>query len=101
MTSADGSEVGEASSGWTSEANASEFNALTVNRDLLRRIARETGGEVVNANSLAAFVAEMPNRKVPVTETWVYPIWHRPWLMILAMVLLCAEWGLRRMRGLA
>ena len=101
MTSADGSDVGEASSGWTAQSNAAEFNDLNLNRDLLTRIAKETGGEVIHDDQLGAFVTDLPNRKVPVTETWVYPVWHRTWVMLLAIACLCAEWGLRRMRGLA
>ena len=101
IKSADGSEVGQSTSGWTAQSNAAEFNQLQLNRKLLQRIAEETGGEVISDDDLDAFVADLPNRKVPVTETWVYPIWHRPWIMMLAMLCLCMEWGVRRMKGLA
>ena len=101
MNAADGSEIGEAVSGWTVQAGAAEFNDLRLNRSLLERIAKETGGEVIRDDRLEQFAAELPNRKVPVTETWVYPIWHRPWVMGLAMLCLCLEWGLRRWKGLA
>ena len=101
ITAADGSEVGEAASGWTAHTNAAEFDQLKLNRDLLTRIAEETGGEVVSQDRLNEFVADLPNRKVPVSETWVYPIWHRPWVMLLAILCLCGEWGIRRLRGLA
>ena len=74
---------------------------LTTNRTLLERIARETGGELVVDSDLDRFAADMPTRKVPVSESWVYPIWHRPWVMITAMLCLCGEWGLRRWKGLA
>ena len=101
VTAADGTDVGEASSGWTSQSNAAEFRHLQINRELLQRIADQTGGEIVDEDRLDAFAEELPNRKVPVTETWVYPIWQRPWVMFMAMLCLCAEWGIRRLRGLA
>lgn len=101
MTAADGSLIGEADSGWAVQAGAAEFNRLKLNRSLLVRIANETGGEVISDDQLARFASELPSRKVPVTETWVYPIWHRPWVMGLAMLCLCLEWGLRRWKGLA
>ncbi len=101
ITSADGSDVGTANAGWTAQSNAAEFSDLQLNRKLLERIAQQTGGEVIDDNALGAFVADLPNRKVPVTETWVYPVWHRPWIMFLAMLCLCGEWGLRRYKGLA
>ncbi|MGB7347566.1 MAG: hypothetical protein WBD20_25310 [Pirellulaceae bacterium] len=101
IKSADGSIVGETSSGWTAQSNAAEFRRLQLNRTLLQNIADQTGGEIIDESQLGAFVTDLPNRKVPVTETWVYPIWHRPWIMLLAILCLCGEWGLRRFRGLA
>ncbi len=101
MTAADGSHIGEATSGWTVQTGAAEFSDLRLNRSLLERIAKETGGELIRDDQLDQFAGELPNRKVPVTETWVYPIWHRPWVMGLAMLCLCLEWGIRRWKGLA
>jgi hypothetical protein len=101
VTAADGSFVGKAQSGWTAQSAAAEFQDLRLNRNLLQTIADQTGGEIIRNDRLDAFVADLPNRKVPVTETWVYPLWHRPWVMFAAMLCLCCEWGLRRWRGLA
>jgi hypothetical protein len=44
---ADGSEVGRAPVGWTSDPAADEFRDLKPNRDLLARLAAATGGQVV------------------------------------------------------
>lgn len=101
VTAADGTEVGEATAGWTVQTGAAEFADLRLNRALLEKIAEQTGGELVRDDSLEAFAKDLPNRKIPVTETWVYPIWHQPWVMLVAMVCLCCEWGLRRWKGLA
>ena len=101
VTAADGSQVGQARAGWAVQTDAAEFADLRLNRTLLETIARETGGEVIVEDALDEFAAELPNLKVPVTERWVYPIWHRPWVMFAAMLCLCMEWGLRRWKGLA
>jgi uncharacterized membrane protein len=98
---ADGSNIGTAKAGWTSDAGAVEFRELKLNQKLLQQIADQSGGEVISEKDLDRFAADLPNRDVPVTETWIYPIWHRPWVMFLAMLCLCCEWGLRRWKGLA
>ena len=101
VKAADGSEIGRAQAGWTSDAGATEFRELQINRKLLQEIAEQTGGELISETMLERFAADLPDRDVPVTETWIYPIWHRPWVMFLAMLCLCCEWGLRRWKGLA
>jgi len=101
ISAPDGSRVGRAEAGWTAESGTVEFNQLEIDRELLNRIASQTGGEVIDADSLHQFVTELSTRDVPVTETWVYPIWHRPWVLFAAIVCLCGEWGLRRWKGLA
>ncbi len=101
VASADGIDVGEARTGWTSQADASEMANLQINRAFLEAVATQTGGEVVALRDLAAFIDELPNRDVPVVETWVYPLWHRGWVMMIALGCLCGEWGLRRWKGLA
>ncbi|MCH2131897.1 MAG: hypothetical protein MK179_22380, partial [Pirellulaceae bacterium] len=101
VTAADGTDVGVATAGWTSDSGAAEFSQLRLNRKLLQQIAEQTGGELISESDLQQFADDLPNREVPVTETWIYPIWHRPWVMFLAMLCLCFEWGLRRWKGLA
>ena len=100
VTAADGSHVGEEEAGWTAEPAANEFRRLTPDVAPLKRIANETGGEVIPANRLHRFVSDLPNRKIPITEPWVYPLWHQPLVFLLAVACLTAEWGLRRWKGL-
>ncbi len=101
VSAADGSHVGTADAGWTARAGAAEFGDLRLNRCWLKEIARKTGGEVIRDDALDAFAADLPNRKIPLTEPWTYPLWHHPWVMLMAMLCLCCEWGLRRWKGLA
>lgn len=100
VTSEDGTEIGTAQAGWTADPAAAEFRNLGIHRELLQRIADATGGELIEADALDEFVSGLPSRKVPVTQTWVYPIWHRPWVMFVAILCLCGEWGLRRWKGM-
>jgi uncharacterized membrane protein len=99
-TAADGSEVGRRETGWSVEPQTEEFRTLTVNRPLLEEIATATGGEVLSADRLESFVADLPNRRIPVVESWTYPLWHRWSVFLFALSCLVGEWGLRRWKGL-
>jgi len=96
-----GAIVGSAAAGWTSDLAAAEFRDLKPNRALMEQLARQTGGEVLAPEDLAAFARRLPTERVPVTETWTRPLWHTPWMMLFALACLVGEWGLRRWKGLA
>ena len=96
----DGSEVGKAVTGWTSEPAAEEFRDLKPNRALLEQLARATGGQTVEADKIEPFVATLPTRHAEITEPHIRPAWHQPWVFALAICCLCAEWGLRRWKGM-
>ncbi|MEX2177046.1 MAG: hypothetical protein WD872_21970 [Pirellulaceae bacterium] len=100
VTAADGSEAGRRDAGWAVEPQTEEFRTLTANRPLLDRIAQETGGEVLSLDGLDRFVAGLPNRKIPITESWTYPLWHQWSVLALVIACLVGEWGLRRWKGL-
>ncbi|HVT83543.1 MAG TPA: glutamine amidotransferase, partial [Phycisphaerae bacterium] len=101
VTGADGAEIGQTAAGWTSDPAAEEFRVLAPDRALLERIASATGGQVIAANALGSFAASLPTRHAQITEPYVEPLWHQPWVFLGAIVLLGAEWALRRWRGLA
>ncbi|MGC3960075.1 MAG: glutamine amidotransferase [Verrucomicrobiota bacterium] len=94
-----GVEMGQAEAGWSSDLLAQEFKSLQPNPELLAAIARRTGGEVIAAGKLDAFVKELPNRRAPVMETWTMPAWHTPGWFGFALACLAGEWGLRRWKG--
>jgi len=100
VNAADGSEVGRRETGWSVEPQTEEFHRLAVNKELLGRIASESGGEVIEAGGLDEFVAGLPNRKIPIVETWTYPLWHRWTVFLVAMSCFVVEWGLRRWKGM-
>ncbi|QDU89291.1 hypothetical protein Pla175_26800 [Pirellulimonas nuda] len=97
----DGSPLGGCEGGWVAEPLADEFRRLRVNRPLLEDIAARTGGQVVELDELDGFVAGLEQRKMPVTETWINPLWHHPAFFTFAIACLIGEWGLRRWKGLA
>lgn len=96
----DGSDVGHADTGWTSDPAAEEFRTLQPDAKLLDRIARVTGGQVVAASDLDDFAATLPTRHAEITEPYTNPLWHNSWVFLVAMLCLTAEWGLRRWKGL-
>jgi hypothetical protein len=98
--SADGSEVGTCATGFTHEPATEEYQVLRPNRELLQRLAQRTAGELLEPGRLDSFVASLPNRKMPVTEPWVYPLWHQWPMLCLAIFCLVGEWGIRRWKGL-
>jgi hypothetical protein len=100
VAAADGSEVGRRETGWSVEPQTEELHALTVNRTLLGEIAGATGGEMISADDLDDFVSSLPNRKIPIVETWTYPLWHQWPVFFVAIGCLVGEWALRRWKGL-
>jgi uncharacterized membrane protein len=100
-TAPDGAAVGEREAGWAAQPAADEFAHLQPDRDFLQTIAAKTHGEVVDGDRLARFVASLSSRDAPITEPWISPLWHQPWFFLLAIACLTAEWGLRRVNGLA
>jgi uncharacterized membrane protein len=101
VNAADGSEIETRESGWISEPDSEEFQSLEPNLKLMKEIAEQTGGQVIDIESLEQFVAGLDYREVPVMETVSTPWWHRWTVFSLAIGLLIGEWGLRRWRGLA
>ena len=101
VVDADGVEVGRAQTGWVADPAAEEFRSLKPNVALLENLARQTGGEIVAANSLESFAEKLPNRTAPITESVTTPLWHQPLVFLVALICFAAEWGLRRWKGMA
>uniref|UniRef100_A0A7C4QVJ6 Putative glutamine amidotransferase domain-containing protein n=1 Tax=Schlesneria paludicola TaxID=360056 RepID=A0A7C4QVJ6_9PLAN len=100
VTDAEGNPLGQAATGWSADPAAHEFRRVAPDRELLARLAKDTGGKMVELADLEAFTATLSSRSAPIEETATTPLWHHPliWLAILAG--LCSEWAYRRSRGL-
>ncbi len=97
----DGSAVGTREAGYAAQPAADEFARLEPDREFLQTLAARTGGEVIDGDQLEAFVAGLAARGAPITEPWTSPLWHNPLYFLAAIACLAAEWGLRRVNGLA
>jgi hypothetical protein len=100
VTQADGKMAGQAAAGWTSDPAAEEFRSLKPNRALMQNLAQRTGGEMVALSDLEKFARQLPARRSPVMETWSYPLWHKPVVLLFALGCFVAEWGIRRWKGM-
>jgi uncharacterized membrane protein len=97
----DGSALDERETGWAAQPAVDEFSRLEPDSEFLKTIAARTHGELVDAGRLGSFVSSLSARSAPITEPWTYPLWHHPLYFLIALACLTAEWGLRRINGLA
>lgn len=93
--------VGSIETGWTSNPLLEEFRALNPNTAWMESITRESGGAIVPLDDIDSIETRLKQLDLPETVTRTVPLWHEPWLMGLAILLLLLEWGTRRYRGLA
>lgn len=93
--------LGTKAVGWTHDPLAAEFDRLEPNRELMQRIATETGGKMIALNEIAKLPEMLRRIRVPVEITLATPLWHTPWIFLAIVVLLIAEWLLRRKGGMA
>lgn len=87
--------------GWTYDPLAEEFAKLEPNRDLMKRLADETGGKMIALQDITKLPEMLKNIRVPVEVTLATPLWHTPWVFTAILLLMLAEWALRRKGGMA
>ncbi len=77
-----------------------EFADPRLNEGFLRRVARNSGGRYVRASDASRIVSwlqtTVPQNAAPERRD----LWHEPWAFALVILLLSAEWILRRRWGL-
>lgn len=77
-----------------------EMTDLTVDRTRLAEIARLSGGQVVESGKLNDILAALTREDPRTQEIRSRPIWNHPAVFALLMLLLTAEWYLRRRHSL-
>ena len=92
--------IGSTEAGWVVNPGLEEFQRLTGNAELLRELSARTGGEVIKLDQIDELVRKLEKKSVPIMEKKRTPLWHSPWVLILALVCFMAEWGIKRWRGL-
>jgi uncharacterized membrane protein len=93
--------LGTKAVGWTHDPLAMEFARLEPNRDLMKRLADETGGKMIALDEIEKLPEMLKNIRVPVEVTLSTPLWHTPWIFAAILLLLLGEWMLRRKGGMA
>jgi hypothetical protein len=104
VTDAEGLQIGDAEAGWAVDLEAREFRSIGTNRPLLERIARQTGGRMIELDALDSFARSLPHREAPIMETWVTPLWDLkgvlPAVFLFVLMGFVGEWALRRWKGM-
>lgn len=77
-----------------------EYFGAARNTQLLRRIADETGGRFYTPESVATLPEDITVTGAGVTLVEEHDLWDVPALFLLMLLLMGAEWGYRRLRGL-
>ena len=81
------------------ETSIGEFANPRLNEPFLRRLARESGGRYVRAADAKRVLAWLDESAKQRSEPARREMWNQPWIFALVIVLLCAEWTLRRRWG--
>lgn len=94
-----GQEIGTGEVARSLNPEAAEFNRLGPEKDLLERLAKATGGKLLTIADLSRLPGLLDELDLPVVEVKQRPLWHTPWLFLLALACFLGEWGLRRRKG--
>jgi len=77
-----------------------EFADPRLNEGILRRLAADSGGQYVRSTDASRVLSWLDDSARHTTSHERRDVWDRVWLFILIVLLLSAEWTLRRRRGL-
>jgi uncharacterized membrane protein len=78
-----------------------EYFDPTMHAQPLRRIAEETGGRFYTATAAQSLAEDVRVAGRGVTAVEERELWNMPIVLIILLGLICAEWGYRRVVGLA
>lgn len=78
-----------------------EYVDAEMRASLLQRLARETGGRFYTPATVSTLAEDVAMSKRGVTVANELDLWDMPVNFLLLVALLSAEWGYRKMRGLA
>jgi hypothetical protein len=71
-----------------------------LNEEVLRRVARATGGQYLRPDDIARLSSLLSPARVPAGAAQVQELWHNVWIFAAIVALLATEWTLRRPWGL-
>ena len=90
---------GEDTVGFERVDGVAENFHTTQNKDLLERLAAETGGQYWQPNRLGGLASEIPYSDAGITLRQNLPLWNVPVVFFLLLALPLLEWMLRRRWG--
>jgi uncharacterized membrane protein len=96
-----GKPVGTAVTHFRAAPGDAEYFDATMHAATLRRIADETGGRFYASSNTASLADDLRYTGRGVTTVEEHELWNMPIVLMLLVGLLCAEWGYRRVVGLA
>jgi len=73
---------------------------LEQNRDLLERLATQTGGRYWRPAEAARLAGEVPYSEAGISFRQIKELWNMPVVFLLILILCCSEWILRRRWGI-
>jgi uncharacterized membrane protein len=100
-TRAGGQAVGSGVAYVRAAPSEAEYFDPTMHAQPLRRIAEETGGRFYTTDTAAGLAEDVRYAGRGVTSVEERELWNMPIILITLMALVCAEWGYRRIVGLA
>ncbi len=97
----EGKAVGSAVAHMRAVADDAEYFDAAMHAPLLKRIAQDTGGRFYAADAVNTLADDLKYSGRGVTTVEERELWHMPILLMALMLIICAEWGLRRYWRLA
>ena len=95
-----GVELGSGTGRFTVGRYSLEYEDMRMNRDLLESLAAQSGGVFASPDRLGAVLNELEPAPQTVTEDYRTRLWGKPWPLYVLVLLLGAEWTVRRGRGM-
>lgn len=96
----EGTEVGTDEVARSLNPEAREFARMGPNLERLEQLAAATGGRVLTLAEIGDLPGLLDELELPVAELRQRPLWHTPWLFLIALLLFLGEWILRRKQGI-
>jgi hypothetical protein len=100
VASRQGVEVGRDTARFTVDAYSAEFADTSQDIEFLRELAQRTGGRYAAPEELPALAVELPRAPRPVVLRSEIEIWNTTPMFLLFVVVMSAEWLLRKRYGL-
>lgn len=94
-----GLEIGRGEVARALNPEAAEFARLGPDASVLGRLAEVSGGELLSLAELGRLPGLLRELDLPLVEIKQIPLWHSPWLFLIALLCFLGEWALRRRGG--